>query len=179
MRPKHLRALKCIRKVFELMPMAVTHTMLKANFLDETKPHIELMAENIRRAFNDSIEQSDWIDNETKQSILDKSNAMKIFVGAPKWIDDAEKLDEFYAGLEIDEESHFGNIMNCHQWQINRKLKTLDLVGNVEWPVNPSIVGAYHFQGYNAVCLYLCQILFISNFCLFCFHLIEQFYHLL
>lgn len=147
---------ECVSKVVESMPMAATHAILKANFLAETKPQIELMAENIRSAFNNSIKRLDWIDSGTKQSILDKSNAMTIFVGPPEWAFEADKLDEFYAELTFEETSHVENIINFRLWEKSIRLKR----SHLDWHINPTDVNAYYILQYNAICLYLSAINF-------------------
>lgn len=147
-------SIKCIGKIMESMPMATTYAIFKTYFPIDHKPQVELIIENIRLAFKNSIKHYNWIDSQTKYTILEKINLMKIFVGAPEWIGEADKLDQFYAGLKMNEKSHLENIINCYQWEISRQLKTLHLVGVMEWPVSPAEVGAYYLPDYNVICLY-------------------------
>lgn len=60
----------CVIKVCDLMPMAAIHAIIEPNRLEETIPQVELMAETLRLAFNNSIKQLNWIDSKTKQLIL-------------------------------------------------------------------------------------------------------------
>lgn len=147
---------ECVSMVVESMPMAAAHATLKANLFAETKSQIELMAENIRCAFNNSIKQLDWVDSKTKQSIVDKSNEMKIFVGPPGWVFEADELDEFYAELTFEETSHVENIINFRLWEKSIRLKR----SYMDWFINPNNVNAYYISQVNAICLYLSEIVF-------------------
>lgn len=160
-RNENIRFRKCMEKVIKTMPIAVTYAIFKSDIATETIPQVQLMAENIRLAFNNSIKQLDWIDDETKQLILDKLHSMKSFVGLPDRLTEADKLDDFYAGLRFNETSHLENILSFHQWEIRRKLKTLHSVGNMELPIKPSDYNSLHYLQYNSISSYPFKIAFV------------------
>lgn len=149
------RSLECTHKVHESMLMAVSYAMAKPNFLNETKPQIEKMIENIRLTFDESVFNMAWIDKKTKESIWEKSKVMKVFVGLPKWIAGQDKLDEFYAGLHLDEKSHLQNLKNLIQWRVNRLLKTLNDPESDEWSSKPTTVNTFYFPRGNSISLFI------------------------
>lgn len=160
----------CMLKAVGSMPMAATYATIEPNFFEETKPKIEIIINNIRVAFKESIEQLDWIDSKTKELILEKGNAMKIFIGSPDEVLDADKLDDFYADLSFNETSHVDNLMHFQQWEINRKLKTFHLADDVDWTRNPTVVNAYQFREYNKISMYFYEIISeLHSTFIFCF----------
>lgn len=138
------RSLECTRKVHQLMLMAVSYAMAKPNFINETKPLIESIIENIRLTFDESIKNMTWIDKKTKRSIWEKSKEMKVCVGLPKWIAGHDKLDE---------KSHLRNLKNLIQWRVNRLLKTISDPESNEWVSKPTEVNAFYFMPDNAISL--------------------------
>lgn len=150
----------CMLKAVGSMPMAASNAIIGANFFEETKPKIEIIVNNIRQAFKNSIKRLDWIESRTKELILEKLNATKIVVGAPDGISETEKLDDFYAGLSFNGTSHLENLMNFQRWQINRKLNTLHLIDDADWTRNPTVVNAFQLREYNKISMYL----YVSHF---------------
>lgn len=135
----------------ESMPMAASNAIIGTHFFEETKPKIDIIVNNIRLTFENSIKQLDWIDSRMKKSTSGKLNATEIVVGAPDGISDTEKVNDFYAGLSFDETSHFDNLMHFQQWQFNKKLNTLHLVDDADWTWNPTEVNAFNFLECNKI----------------------------
>ena len=71
----------CIASVNKLMGFAVSYLVIEDNFITETKPKVEKMIENIRRTFNNLVYHASWMDWETKESTLKKSQKMKSLIG--------------------------------------------------------------------------------------------------
>lgn len=71
----------CTASVNKLMGFAVSYLIIEDNFMTETKPKVEKMIEDIRRTFNNLVYHASWMDWETKQSTLKKSQKMKSLIG--------------------------------------------------------------------------------------------------
>lgn len=71
----------CTASVNKLMGFAVSYLVVEENFLTETKPKVERMVENIRRTFNNLVYHASWMDWETKENTLKKSQKMKSLIG--------------------------------------------------------------------------------------------------
>ena len=54
------------------------------------------MVNDIKESFDDLIEQSDWLDDSTRQKALKKLDAIHQNVGYPDWILDNKQLDQYY-----------------------------------------------------------------------------------
>lgn len=71
----------CTASVNKLMGFAVSYLIVEENFMKETKPKVETMIDNIKRSFNSLVNHATWMDAETKESTLKKSQKMKSLVG--------------------------------------------------------------------------------------------------
>lgn len=71
----------CAASVNKLMGFAVSFLIVEENFMTETKPKVEKMIDNIRRAFNNLVRHATWMDWETKEKTLQKSQKMKSLIG--------------------------------------------------------------------------------------------------
>lgn len=93
------RSLYCTGGVNKLLGMGVSYAIATSNFLNETKPMVEMMLTNIRVSFDSLVLSTTWMDELTKRSTLEKSAAMKSLIGFPDWILKKDKLEEFYSGV--------------------------------------------------------------------------------
>lgn len=57
------------------------------------------MLDDIREAFQESVEHLTWMDESTKKATLDKSNNMYSFIGFPSWLFEEGKLEEYYKNV--------------------------------------------------------------------------------
>jgi len=57
------------------------------------------MIGHLKAAFNSLVENSQWMDPETKIRALEKAAAMKEFVAYPDWILNKTKLTQAYEGV--------------------------------------------------------------------------------
>jgi len=54
------------------------------------------MMNNIHWAFEEIVKELKWMDDTTKKRTLLKAQKMRTFVGFPEFINDPDKLDEYY-----------------------------------------------------------------------------------
>lgn len=57
------------------------------------------MIGHLKVAFSSLVEESDWMDEETKVRALEKARAMKEYVGYPDWILNRTTLESAYSGV--------------------------------------------------------------------------------
>lgn len=156
---KSKQAEYCSSKVHSIMVMAINYAIAPPNFLNETKPHIQQIIDNIRKAFNQHVRNITWMDSNTKQLVLEKSEAMKHLVGLPEWILKDGKLDEHYAGLDFNETTYMKNLIKVYKWQLNKKLKSLNnMEEDTEWFENMIELNVALAIKRNTMSLYICEI---------------------
>lgn len=57
------------------------------------------MIHSIREAFNELLEENDWMDDETRAVAKDKANAMNERIGYPDILTNATELDKEYSNV--------------------------------------------------------------------------------
>ena len=57
------------------------------------------MIHEIREAFNDLLEDNEWMDGETRQVAKDKANSMNERIGYPEYITNTTRLQEEYQNV--------------------------------------------------------------------------------
>lgn len=67
------------------------------------------MVQDLQYAFFDVIEESEWMDNATKQAAKNKAKEMITLLAYPDFLEDEDKLDGFYENLKVCSWDHFGN----------------------------------------------------------------------
>jgi Peptidase family M13 len=93
------RSIYCSNGVNQMLGMAVSYSIVDKDFLNNTRPKVEIMLQNIRSSFNRLVRDTTWMDWETKQKTLEKSTNMKSLIGFPEWLMNKTKLENYYDGV--------------------------------------------------------------------------------
>ena len=115
------------------------------HFPPESKARMQALVENLKVAYQQSIEQLDWMSPETKKRALEKLAKFTTKIGYPdKWED--------YSKLTIKADDLLGNVMRSSRVEHDRD--TAKLGGPIdrdEWGMNPQTVNAYYNPGLNEI----------------------------
>nr|XP_019548120.2 endothelin-converting enzyme 1-like [Aedes albopictus] len=142
---------ECAQVVHKLMGLAVSYAIADNSFLERIKPRVEQMLTDIRNEFNQMVLDTDWMDADAKYSSVEKSNNMKSLVGFPVWLLNKKKLEEHYAGLEINSTSHVVNWVTAWEFMNTGLLKSWQQKNNEMWDMNPTQVNAYYVLEQNVI----------------------------
>ncbi len=118
---------------------------VKEYFKPEAKARMNVLVENLRKAFAIRIKGLDWMTEPTKQKALAKLAAFRPKVGYPdKW--------ENYNGLEIKRNSFFENVRNTNIWRYNYMISRLGKpVDRERFGMTPPTVNAYYNATLNEI----------------------------
>ncbi|XP_062716400.1 endothelin-converting enzyme homolog [Aedes albopictus] len=141
----------CAEVVQNLMGLAVSYAIADKSFMERTKPRVEQMLTDIRNEFDQMVLETDWLDGYTKHASLEKSKAMKSLIGFPEWILNVQKLEEHYAGLEINPTRHLENWVAALESINTGNLRLWKVENNGMWDMDPTEVNAYNILGRNAI----------------------------
>jgi endothelin-converting enzyme/putative endopeptidase len=110
-------------------------------FPPEAKRRMADLVENLRAAMKDEIENSDWMQAETKMNALRKLEALKVKIGYPdRWRD--------YSDLKFDRATYFENIRAA--WTHNQRYHYSKIgkpASRTDWNMTPPTVNAYSSAG--------------------------------
>lgn len=115
----------------------------------EAKVKAEKMIQNVILAFENRINNLDWMSPETKQKAIEKLKATQIKIAYPdQWKD--------YATLDIKSTQNGGsylqNALNARAWNFKKDIDKLGKpVDKSEWYMAPQVVNAYFNPAYNEI----------------------------
>ena len=111
---------------------------VERHFPAESKAKMETLVANLRAAFQQRLEQSSWLGDETRKRALEKLSTFVAKIGYPdKWKD--------YSALEVRRGELIGNIKRVYSWDWRRDIARLDEpVDRDEWFTTPQRVNAYY-----------------------------------
>jgi putative endopeptidase len=118
---------------------------VKEHFKPEAKARMNVLVENLRKAFANRIQNLDWMTGPTKQKALAKLKAFRPKVGYPD-------IWKNYEGLVIDRNKHFENSVNVGKWNYDFMLSQLGKpVDRERWGMTPPTVNAYYNPTLNEI----------------------------
>ncbi|CAJ0589888.1 unnamed protein product [Cylicocyclus nassatus] len=145
----------CITHTMELeeMQYATSAIYIKKDFDQESKNVTLEMIDDLQKAFREILSSSDWMDDQTKTTALDKENRMLPQIAYPDFILDDEKLDAYYDGLDVrDTDSYTEMLEKVTRWGIEYAFKGLmKPVNRSEYNFNSAIVNAYYSMESNSI----------------------------
>ncbi|MBD0850724.1 M13 family metallopeptidase [Maribacter arenosus] len=117
---------------------------VKKHFSPEAKAHMEILVDNLLKAYEVSIKDLDWMGKDTKNEALDKLSKFTPKIGYPdKW----KSYD-----IEIKADDLFGNLKRSTLLEHNRELAKLGQpIDKDEWGMNPQTVNAYYNPTMNEI----------------------------
>ncbi|MGE5695242.1 MAG: M13 family metallopeptidase [Candidatus Sericytochromatia bacterium] len=128
-----------------LMGDAVGRLYVERHFPPQAKARMDILVDNLRKAYRVSIESLDWMTPETRQRALAKLDKFTPKIGYPnKWRD--------YSRLRVDRADLYGNFRRGYEVNYDRELGKLGSpVDRDEWFMTPQTVNAYYNPGMNEI----------------------------
>ena len=117
---------------------AIGQLYVQAKFPPEAKVKAEKMIANVIKAFQNRIQNLDWMSDSTKIKAVEKLDKFTVKIAYPdEWID--------YSELQVEEDNSYAeNMMAVGVWGRNRNLADLgEPVDRSRWGMSPQTVNAY------------------------------------
>lgn len=93
---------QCVDWTNKKVGMAVGALFIRDNFNSESKETALEMIHSIREAFNELLEENDWMDDETRAVAKEKANSINERIGYPDILTNATELEKEYANVSTD-----------------------------------------------------------------------------
>jgi putative endopeptidase len=124
---------------------AVGKIYVEKYYPPEAKAKMDQLVEYLIEAYRESIQELEWMSDETKKKALVKLDKFTPKIGYPtKWKD--------YSSIVIDRNDLVGNIKRVTSWGLDREMKKIGSpIDREEWFMTPQTVNAYYNPGFNEI----------------------------
>lgn len=128
------------------MSEALGQLYVEKYFPAEAKDRMIALIDNLKDAFEQRINDADWMNAATKEKAIEKLHAIYVKVGYPdKWRD--------YSKLDIQNDSYFANILRSNVFDVEYMLSKINKpTDRDEWGMPPQMVNAYYNPTTNEIC---------------------------
>ncbi|KAI6216517.1 Neprilysin-1 [Aphelenchoides fujianensis] len=140
-----LRWRECLTFTIEFLPALSGAVFVRDKFSKEAKQVATNLFEELRTAFIRKLNGSEWISDEAEEMIM--------VVGAPDFVFDDQKLDDFYADLDFSKnDSFFVLEQKVQRFEQRRTLRhLLKPPGRDTMEISAAMVNAYNAQTNNKI----------------------------
>jgi len=138
------RAQQMVQKVDRQLGYALGQLYVKRYFNEDAKKRVLDLVNNLQKAFENRINQLDWMSDSTKTQAKEKLYAITKKIGYP---------DEWRVyNATIDRSKYFDNVLALRQDQSRYELEKFGKAPNkLEWGTTPSTVTAYYNPPLNEI----------------------------
>jgi putative endopeptidase len=124
---------------------AVGKIYVEKYYPPEAKAKMDQLVDYLIQAYRESIQELEWMSDETKKKALVKLTKFTPKIGYPtKWKD--------YSSIVIDRNDLVGNVKRVTSWNLDREMKKIGSpIDREEWFMTPQTVNAYYNPGFNEI----------------------------
>ncbi|KAI4889948.1 hypothetical protein NFI96_015103 [Prochilodus magdalenae] len=144
----------CVRYVQSNMENAVGALYVRETFAGDSKRMVGELIRKIQEAFVETLEELNWMDDQSKEKAREKAMAISEQIGYPDYIldEDNQKLDHEYTHLNFSEENYFENILENLQASARKGHKKLrEPVDPDLWIIGAAVVNAFYSHNRNQI----------------------------
>ncbi|XP_031639286.1 neprilysin-2-like [Contarinia nasturtii] len=145
---------ECTDLTKESLPMAVGALYVRKHFQQDSKAAAMDMVNRIRNEMELILNDAKWMDDETRQSALNKLKAMSTYVGYPDEMMNDSKIEEYHKNVEIDENNYLLSYLNLSVFGTDLGFKEFRKPYiKTDWTMHsdPAIVNAFYSSISNSI----------------------------
>ncbi|XP_052759922.1 endothelin-converting enzyme 1-like [Mya arenaria] len=151
---KQSRWKQCSQSTMYDFGMAVGRLFVLETFDVEAKHMALEMISDIREAFNERLDELDWMDPETKKVAIEKAKHIKEMIGFPDFILNDTALNKYYEEVTVDDKHYFTNTVEIMKVVAMKSLKSLRSPNEKDpkgWDIPPAVVNAFYSPLSNVI----------------------------
>lgn len=141
----------CTSTTSNAVKYAVSRLYTRQNVINGTRSSMNTAIDNIQTAFKDRLDASTWLTSTTRDRCKQKVDQITRQIAYPEFVLNKEKLDQFYASLNItDENGYFENVRAKTTFNTMDNLKQFgNATDKTRWGLPPTAVNAYYNPSFN------------------------------
>jgi putative endopeptidase len=136
---------RAVNTVESVLGFAVGREYVDRHFQAEARERMDALVQNLMAAFEDAINDLEWMTEETKVEAQNKLSRFNVKIAYPnEWRD--------YSCLEVNAADLLGNVRRASQCEFERIMARLGQeVDREEWSMTPQTVNAYYSSTMNEI----------------------------
>jgi predicted metalloendopeptidase len=141
---------ECVGSTSGYLSIATSSLYIRKFFNQRSKDDALELVNMIRDEFKDILKTTEWMDDETRETALEKAEKIKNFIAYPDELKDDNKLIEYYEDLEIDSEEFFNSILKLGRFGTKKGMRKFrEPVDKDDWKAHASVAVVNAF--YNRI----------------------------
>lgn len=142
----------CLSKSVNAFGFAAAHEYVLTNFEESAKADADAMVENLRAAFKELVEETEWMDAATQVKAQEKADMMLQLIGYPDWLTDNNEVDKYFWDANVESPVFFEKVLSMKAWSAKQDVITLRDEPNRDiWLMHPAIVNAWYSPNHNTI----------------------------
>ncbi|XP_029435165.1 endothelin-converting enzyme 1 isoform X2 [Rhinatrema bivittatum] len=142
----------CVSDTDNNLGFALGAMFVKATFAEDSKKQADEMITEIKAAFEESLTNLHWMDEDTRKAAKEKADAIYEMIGYPKFIMDPKELDKVFNEYEVLPALYFDNVMQFYNFSAKVMAEQLRKVpSRDQWSMTPPTVNAYYSPTKNEI----------------------------
>lgn len=127
--------LKFIKKLCNFsLSLSAGASYVRKHFNKVSKKEATDLARIIHGEFIKTLQNVNWMDEKSKAAAIAKANAMNFDVAYPDELVDVSKLNEYYEGLKLQEDSLLHNVLLVNKFVSDRKMRRMHMpINRKDW----------------------------------------------
>ncbi|XP_072379054.1 neprilysin-11-like [Diabrotica undecimpunctata] len=144
----------CVRKILDStgtagLSFAVAYGYQLNHFNVNNYQEVIKLIEDLTDSFREIIENTSWMDQESKDNAVGKLKRMIMILGHPDVSYDKDNLDQFYENLKICKWDHYGNSIRIKAFKNAYQISQISKRKRDFWDKSPFEVNAYYNKPNN------------------------------
>ncbi|NP_001191592.1 neutral endopeptidase [Aplysia californica] len=146
------RELFCTSFVRRNVGFIISKPFVDKFFSPEAKDVALEMISGLQSAFNEIVDEVEWMDEETKVVAREKNDAIVSKIGYPEFVINSTRLTELYENYTYGNDTYFENILSKNKVNVDSSFRSLrELVDKEQWFRSPPTVNAYYNKAGNEI----------------------------
>lgn len=149
---------ECVDVLRKNLPFAIGAIYVKKHFNAEAKASIEVMYRNIKEEFETLITDAEWVDESTREKLLNKLQSLVPLIAYPNDIGfDEQAIENFYDGIKIDKDQYLRNLFQLRVIDADNKFRQTYMSTSPdksnEWQkfLSPTSIAAHYSASDNTI----------------------------
>lgn len=140
---------ECLSYTSSYLPIATSAIYVRKYFNEKSKHDALELVNSISDQYKTTLNTTEWMDEKTKATAIEKLLKMTNFVAYPNELKDDKKLTEYYKDLEINKNEFFKSILKLNRFSTKKEFsKFREPVNKTSWEVHSKVALANAFYDF-------------------------------